>query len=465
MLKNRTLLAVGIALAAALIYVGYRLTRHVQMPYADLLETARQKWGLHFPEDWSVWEERVDLYLSDYFGPLRKKDPKIVEYFKTEYQRLWGLGENLDEAPLPADLAPASGVLSHISSMTVTFEGAEMKYEPTVYVDLFRRGLVYGGGGWDFDHTLRGAKTDFGSESKAFALMDEEHYRLKYRGIPPLLLRSDRRIPIPKTVYIGKDGKPLTLAFGELPAEIDPATPFKKMSDAELQLAIRQLAQIVNRPTAHQQKTLDAASKDSVDRMYLADLFGGIMEAWRERPSAWEGVSMEPLPAVASSGEKAEADASTPSKRAPAAKPPAGTPYLYADAYASPVRAEGIIHSDLNGKAPIGNAQEVYLGAGRATSSIVFTDNGTDPPIVETYPYDGKSIDPSYGNVLILTKGGVPRRIEYLIARTYCPWDRFWLWLNDPARYSISSQASARIQDDSTFPEVWGSRESRANYP
>ncbi len=464
MLKKRAFIAVGIAVAAAFIYVGSRLTRQTQMPYADLLETAQQKWGLHFPEDWSVWEERVDLYLTDYFGPL-KKDPKIVEYFKTEYQRLWGLGENLDEAPLPIVLMPASGVSYHIASGTATIGGAEVKYEPTVYVDLFRRGLVYEGGGWNFDHTLRGASTDFGSESKAFPLMDEEHYRLKYRGIPPELLRIERRIPIPKTVYIGTHGKPLTLAFGELPAEIDPSTPFKRMSGAELQLAVRQLAQIVNRPTAHQQKTLDAASKDSVDRMYIADLFAGIMEAWRERPSAWEGVSMEPLQAAASGVEPAKAANDAPEEKLP----PAGTPYLYPDAYASPVRAMGTIYGNLNGKAKVGNAQEVYVGTGRAASSIVFTDNGTDPPVVETYPYDGKSgnrshdSDPSYGDVLILTQGGSPVRVEYLNARTYCPWDKFWLWLNNPARYSISSQASAKIQDTGAFAAPVVQREAR--YP
>ena len=224
---------------------------------------------------------------------------------------------------------------------------------------------------------------------------------------------------VPKTVYIGKLGKKMTLAVGELPAELDPAAPFKKMSDTELQLAVRQLSQIVNRPTPHQQKTLDAASKDSVDRMYAADLFGGIMKAWRERPSAWEGVSMEPLPAAASSVQKAKA-----ASGAPEPKPPAGTPYLYADAYASPIRSEGIVHGDLNGKAVVKGAVVQYIGAGEAKSSIVFADNSKKPPLSRYYYHGGKhrSRNPGVGNVLIQMNYGIPVRIAYLIARTYCPW-------------------------------------------
>ena len=475
MLKKKRMIVGAALLAAAVAYLGFRLIRQeppaVQIPYADLLETAALKWGLHFPDDWSVWEERIDQHLSDYYGALAKKESRKVEYFMTEYRRFWAQGADLDAAPLPADLVPAGGASWHISAGTATIKGAQVKYEPTVYVDLFRQGLVYKGGGWEFDHSPRGVQTHFESKSKEFILLDEEHYRLKYRGIPPQLLRGDMRIP--KMVYIGKGGKPLPLAFGELPAEIDPAAPFKKMSGAELQLAIRQLSQIVNRPTAHQQKTLDAASTDSVDRMYVADLFGGIMEAWRERPSAWQGVSMEPLMPAASSVQKAEAANDAPET----ALPPAGTPYLYSDAYASPVRAMGTIYGNLNGKAQVGNAQEVYVGTGRAISSIVFADNGTDPPVVETYPYDGKSVnrtrfgnrgndgDPSYGDALILTKGGAPAYAAYLIARTYCPWDRFWLWLKDPARYSISSEASAQIQDYGKFAETPNNRESAARYP
>ena len=459
MFRKKPLLAIGsVFLAAAAVYLGFRLTMQeppaVEMPYADLLETAALKWGLHFPDDWSVWEERIDQSLKDHFAHLKTAvEPRRVEYFKRKYRQMWARGVSLDEIPPPVhlDLDSESDQLL-METLRAGRDGVRID-EHAMYVDLMRRS-VYSGGGWTMGHF----------DGEPAPLSDEEHYRLMYRGVSPDHLNS---MYVPKTIYIGKYGRPLKLAIGELPAELDPAEPFKKMSDAELQTAVRRLAQIVNRPTAHQQKTLDAASKDSVDLMYLADLFGGIMEAWRERPSAWEGVSMEPLPAVASSGEKAEADASTPSERAPAAKPPAGTPYLYADAYASPVRAEGIIHGDLNGKAVVKGAVVEYIAAGKAESSIVFADNSKEPPLSRYYDHAGKhrGSDPGIGNVLIQMNYRIPVRIKYLIARTYCPWDRFWLWLNDPARYSISSQASAIIQDDGAFPEVWGSRESRARYP
>ena len=77
MSKKRTLLVVGIALAAALVYVGARVVWQrydsVEMPYADLLETAEQKWGLHFLNDWSVWEKRVDRHIKEFFKTQRRR--------------------------------------------------------------------------------------------------------------------------------------------------------------------------------------------------------------------------------------------------------------------------------------------------------------------------------------------------------------------------------------------------------
>ena len=239
------------------------------------------------------------------------------------------------------------------------------------------------------------------------------------------------------------------------------------MDDAELQLAIRRLAQIVNSPTPHQEKTLRSASQDPVDRMYVADLFNGIMRAWRERRSAWEGVSMAPLPPASAGVEQANAVKAVPAEELKT--PPEGTPYLYADAYASPVRAVGKIHGKMNRSARGGS--ETYKGRGIADSSIAFTDNGASPPMIETYPYLGKRAganrdgDEGYGEVRIRLFDGWSRQVKNLNARTYCPWDKFWLWLNDPARYSISSKASAEIQDDGDFPEVWGLRKNRASSP
>ncbi len=460
MSKKRAFLAVGIALAAALVYFGYRLTRQTEMPYADILETANQKWGLHFLDDWSVWEKRVDRHIKEFFKTeRRRKKPHEVEYFKWRYHRLWAMDEDLDDLPLPASLEPEGGISENSGGTIATGGGKGRSVESAMIVDL-REGKVLDGGLVDGSRSFGGGFSFVSSGS--LDLTDEEHYRAMYRGLPPVQKMS-MLVPLYRTVYV-ESVDPLNRSIGELPPELDPAEPFKQMDDADLQLAVRQLAQIVNRPAPHQEKTLRAASQDPVDRMYVADLFNGIMRAWRERRSAWADVSMTPLLPALSGVKQANAVKAAAEEPTP---PPEGTPYLYADAYASPVRAVGKIHGKLNGSARGGS--ETYKGRGIADSSIAFTDNLAAPPIVETYSYLGKKSYPNrdgdegYGEARIRLFDGWSRQVKNLNARTYCPWDRFWLWLNDPARYSISSRASAEIQDAGDFAAPAVQREAR--YP
>ncbi len=466
MSKKRTLLAVGIAVAAALIYVGARvvLLRYdsVEMPYADLLETAEQKWGLHFLEDWSVWEKRVDRHIKEFFKTQRRrKKPHEVEYFKWRYQRLWAMDEDLDDLPLPVSLEPEGGISENSGGTIATGGGKGRSVEPAMIVDL-REGKVLEGGLVDGSRRFDGGFSFVSSSS--LNLTDEEHYQAMYRGLPPVRRMYMVSGQPYRTVYVGS-ANPLSRSIGELPPELDPAEPFKQMDDAELQLAVRQLAQIVNRPTPHQEKTLRAASQDPVDRMYVADLFNGIMRAWRERRSAWADVSMTPLLPASAGIEQAKSVKADPAEESN--PPPEGTPYLYADAYASPIRAVGKIHGKLNGSARGGSV--TYKGRGIADSSIAFIDNGASPPISETYSYLGKKSGPirdgdeGYGEARIRLFNGWSRQVKNLNARTYCPWDKFWLWLNDPARYSISSQASAEIQDAGDFAAPAAKREAR--YP
>ena len=474
MLKKRTLLVIGGALTAALVYLGARFILNrsvpVEVPYAGLMETAAQKWGLHFLDDWSVWEKRVDRLIDDFYDAQRRRKKSYeVEYFKWRYQQLWAHDADLDDLPTAVSLEPTGGIRK---SSGGTLGSRRQPVEPAMVVDL-RAGLIFEGG-----------LVDGGSRfivHESLLLTDEEHYRAMYRGIPPVWNMNTFADQPYRTVYVRiGSSEPLALPIGELPPELDPAEPFKQMSDADLQTAIRRLAQIVNRPTPHQEKTLRAASQDPVDRMYAADLFNGVMRAWRERPSAWAGVSMEPLPPVSAGVEQAGAvEAASAEERAKPTQetnpPPIGIPYLQGSAYASPARAVGaiygMIHGDLNVKTGATGASVMYTGTGAADSFIAFTDNGAEPPISETYSYLGKRSgfhrygDAGYGDAFIGFYNGRTSRVQRLVARTYCPWDRFWLWLNDPARYSISSEASAEIHDSGSFPEVWGERESRAGYP
>ena len=218
MFRKKPLLAIGIVLlAAAVVYLGLQLTRReppgVQIPYADLLETAALKWGLHFPDDWSVWEERIDQHLRDHFAYLNvAAEPRKVEYFKRKYRQLWARGDSLDEIPLPVYMDLDSETEQIFLGISLVGSGAPM--ERAMYVDL-QRELVYSRGGLGTGH----------SEGEPAPLLDEEHYRLVYRGVAPNYRES---MWVSKTVYIGKYGKDLTLAIGELPAEIDPAAPFKR---------------------------------------------------------------------------------------------------------------------------------------------------------------------------------------------------------------------------------------------
>lgn len=464
MSKKRAFLAVGIAVAAALVYVAARVVwqrfEHVEMPYADILETANQKWDLHFLDDWSVWEKRVDRHIKEFYkAQKRRKKSHEIEYFKWRYHRLWAMDEDLDDLPLPASLEPEGGISENSGGRIATGGGKGRSVEPAMIVDL-REGKVLDGGLVDGSRSFDGG---FSFVSKgSLDLTDEEHYRAMYRGLPPVQ-KMEMYAPLYRTVYV-ESVDPLNRSIGELPPELDPAEPFKQMDDADLQLAVRQLEQIVNRPTPHQEKTLRAASQDPVDKMYVADLFNGIMRAWRERRSAWADVSMTPLQPASAGVEQAKAVKAAAKEPTP---PPEGTPYLYADAYASPVRAVGKIHGKLNG--PERGGSVTYKGRGIADSSIAFTDNLAAPPIVETYSYLGKKSYPNrdgdegYGEARIRLFNWLPRQVKHLNARTYCPWDRFWLWLNDPARYSISSEASAEIQDAGDFAAPALEREAR--YP
>ena len=221
MLKKRAFLAVGIALAAALVYVDVQLAwqryESVEMPYADLLETAAQKWNLHFLDDWSVWEKRADRHIKEFYkSQKRRKEPHEVEYFKWRYHRLWAMDAHLDDLPLPASLEPKSGIGKN-SGGTMSVGGKKARVNPAMIVNL-GEGLILEGGLLDGSIKPDGG---FSFISKgSLALTDEEHYRAMYRGLPPVR-KMEMYAWLYRTVYVGC-ADPLNRFIGKLPPRAGP---------------------------------------------------------------------------------------------------------------------------------------------------------------------------------------------------------------------------------------------------
>ncbi len=312
MLKNKPLVAVGIVLLAVAAYLVGRWTssesapapetealqtppvkiknaqtaavssskENKEMPYADLLDKAGEKYGFKFHyEKWSVWEKQIKENLADFFVE-RKQDgwphtsdieEITTDYLMKEYKELWRQGVALADAPLPKTLHPPLGTPMYIEYVWDETLGDSRPRDPTIYVDMSQMTIFEGGGVAYNQDAFR-----YKDGADAELLSDEDYHNVIHRGMAP---------PGVKVVYIGEDGQ--ELPHGEAPAALDPAESFKHLSDEELQPLVEGMYGLLTNPTSAQQTILDEVMQTPNGRMQFEDALYGLMAAWLERPSAW----------------------------------------------------------------------------------------------------------------------------------------------------------------------------------
>lgn len=248
-----------------------------QMPLADLLERASAKWGFQFDdfyrykegrEDWSIWEQTTNEYISDYLASEFHPDAVEIktEHFRHRYKQLWEQGVALADVPTPAELEPDDG--GYNIRMWDRKLGVYRRLDPTIYVDLSHMTLRRGGGKSYNQNAVRYV-------DGAPRLSDEDEHRLIDRGVHP---------EGAKVIYIDQNGQELPL--GQRPKELDPAEIFKYMSDERLRQSARRWESALNM-SPDQEKVFLKTIQDPIDRMITEEALFAFMSAWSERPSAW----------------------------------------------------------------------------------------------------------------------------------------------------------------------------------